>query len=127
MLAWFAGRRTRFAFTDADLGLDIGGAGRVEADDARLGAELDHLDLRRPADGTHLVDRLDLALRQRVRDVALRPARAAHELRACLRGGLHEQVMPGLRTDTDLGVVRAGHLERRAYLGGLGNELAHDP
>ena len=90
-------RGARRALPHHDVGLVIRGAIRIDALDARLAAEGGHLDLGHAALGTLLFDRFNLALRQRIRHIALRPTGAANEHRTRFLARAQLQVFAALR------------------------------
>ena len=81
---------------------------RIDAQRARLGAERRHLHLGHAARGARVGQRLHLALRQRVGDVAIRPAGTADEHAARLLGHADLQILAAFGTLAHVGIGRHG-------------------
>lgn len=97
------------------VGLFVRLAFRIDAKNARLRTERGHLDLRHTAGRTLLFECLDLAFRQRIGDIAIRPSRTTDEHRARLLGRTQLQILAALRTGTHIRVGSHRIRERVAH------------
>ena len=105
------------------IGFFIGVAVRIDAQRARLGPERRHLHLRHAAGRARVGQAFDLALRQRVGDIAIGPAGAADEHPARLLRHADLQILAAFRALAHIGVGGDGIGERVFHLFGMRQQV----